>query len=209
MESIKKGREGREKFGSFKGKKMKDTPSSSTNREKARNKPIMMALQYVHLPYLHMVQRLTQIARAGLSTRRRLHCVTSKSRYVLLSTSARSKRGNRHAGYLVQYTLGHMLHACILLMQGICTSCLTIKLNSHSQRPQRRPAPAYTWLQSNTNEQRATLIRLFSSLCTTRPTPILRARSPTRRCCYPGLHCSCLPADCSCLSIEVSWRCQM
>lgn len=48
MESIKKGREGREKFGSFKGKKMKDTPSSSTNREKARNKPIMMALQYVY-----------------------------------------------------------------------------------------------------------------------------------------------------------------
>lgn len=45
MESIKKGREGREKFGSFKGKKRKEAPSSSTNREKARNKPIMMALQ--------------------------------------------------------------------------------------------------------------------------------------------------------------------
>lgn len=45
MESIKKGREGRDKFGSFKGKKRKETPSSSTNREKARNKPIMMALQ--------------------------------------------------------------------------------------------------------------------------------------------------------------------
>jgi hypothetical protein len=47
MESIKKGREGREKFGSFKGKKRKEAPSSSTNREKARNKPIMMALQCV------------------------------------------------------------------------------------------------------------------------------------------------------------------
>jgi protein SDA1 len=42
--SIEKGREGREKFGSSKGKKGKDAPSSSTNREKARNKPIMMIL---------------------------------------------------------------------------------------------------------------------------------------------------------------------
>lgn len=42
--SIKKGREGREKFGSSKGKQNKDTPSSSTNREKTRNKPIMMIL---------------------------------------------------------------------------------------------------------------------------------------------------------------------
>ncbi|KAJ7197289.1 SDA1-domain-containing protein [Mycena pura] len=45
MASIAKGREGREKFGSHKGKKNKDTPSSSTNREKARNKPIMMIMQ--------------------------------------------------------------------------------------------------------------------------------------------------------------------
>jgi protein SDA1 len=44
MESIQKGRDGREKFGSLKGKKKKDAPSSSTNREKARNKPIMMIL---------------------------------------------------------------------------------------------------------------------------------------------------------------------
>ncbi|KDQ14142.1 hypothetical protein BOTBODRAFT_32930 [Botryobasidium botryosum FD-172 SS1] len=44
MESIQKGREGREKFGSNKGKKTKEAPSSSTNREKARNKPIMMIL---------------------------------------------------------------------------------------------------------------------------------------------------------------------
>jgi protein SDA1 len=45
MESIRKGREGREKFGSAKGRRNKDSKSSSTNREKARNKPIMMALQ--------------------------------------------------------------------------------------------------------------------------------------------------------------------
>ncbi|KAK7061025.1 Severe Depolymerization of Actin [Paramarasmius palmivorus] len=44
MASIQKGREGREKFGSRKGKKTKETPSSSTNREKAKNKPIMMIL---------------------------------------------------------------------------------------------------------------------------------------------------------------------
>lgn len=42
--SIEKGREGREKFGSLKGKKKKGAPSSSTNREKARNKPVMMIL---------------------------------------------------------------------------------------------------------------------------------------------------------------------
>jgi len=42
MASIQKGREGREKFGSQKGKQNKAVPSSSTNREKARNKPIMM-----------------------------------------------------------------------------------------------------------------------------------------------------------------------
>lgn len=44
MASIQKGREGREKFGSAKGKKKKDMPSSTTNREKKRNKPIMMIL---------------------------------------------------------------------------------------------------------------------------------------------------------------------
>ncbi|KAI0272597.1 SDA1-domain-containing protein [Gloeopeniophorella convolvens] len=42
--SIARGREGREKFGSLKGKHRKETPSSSTNREKARNKPIMMIM---------------------------------------------------------------------------------------------------------------------------------------------------------------------
>ncbi|KAG5220584.1 Severe Depolymerization of Actin [Salix suchowensis] len=44
MASIQKGRDGRDKFGSRKGKKNKETASSSTNREKARNKPIMMIL---------------------------------------------------------------------------------------------------------------------------------------------------------------------
>ncbi|KAF8906010.1 protein required for actin cytoskeleton organization and cell cycle progression [Gymnopilus junonius] len=44
MASIQKGREGREKYGSRKGKQTKATPSSSTNREKARNKPLMMIL---------------------------------------------------------------------------------------------------------------------------------------------------------------------
>src|SRR6267378_1746885 len=41
--SIARGREGREKFGSLKGKR-KEMPSSSTNRDKARNKPIMMIM---------------------------------------------------------------------------------------------------------------------------------------------------------------------
>ncbi|TCD67655.1 Severe Depolymerization of Actin [Steccherinum ochraceum] len=44
MASIEKGREGREKFGSLKGKKNKAAPSSSTNKEKARNKPLMMVI---------------------------------------------------------------------------------------------------------------------------------------------------------------------
>ncbi|PAV19968.1 required for actin cytoskeleton organization and cell cycle progression [Pyrrhoderma noxium] len=44
MAAIQEGREGREKFGSNKGKKRKANPSSSTNREKARNKPIMMVM---------------------------------------------------------------------------------------------------------------------------------------------------------------------
>jgi protein SDA1 len=42
--SIARGREGREKFGPMKGKRKKETPSSSTNREKTRNKPIMMIM---------------------------------------------------------------------------------------------------------------------------------------------------------------------
>jgi protein SDA1 len=44
MASIQKGREGREKFGSLKGKKTKEAPSSSTNREKARKKPFVMIM---------------------------------------------------------------------------------------------------------------------------------------------------------------------
>jgi protein SDA1 len=42
--SIEKGREDREAFGSNKGKKKKEVPSSSTNKEKARNKPFMMVM---------------------------------------------------------------------------------------------------------------------------------------------------------------------
>lgn len=42
--SVEKGREGREAFGSNKGKKKKEVPSSSTNKEKARNKPFMMVM---------------------------------------------------------------------------------------------------------------------------------------------------------------------
>lgn len=42
--SIQEGREGREKFGSKKGKIMKENPSSTTNKEKRKNKPIMMVL---------------------------------------------------------------------------------------------------------------------------------------------------------------------
>lgn len=45
MASIAKGREGREKFGSAKGKKKKEAMSSTTNKEKQRNKPLMMAKQ--------------------------------------------------------------------------------------------------------------------------------------------------------------------
>lgn len=44
IESIQRGREGREKFGSSKGKQRGGTTSSSTNREKARQKPLMMIL---------------------------------------------------------------------------------------------------------------------------------------------------------------------
>ncbi len=43
MASIQKGREGREKYGSVKSKKA--ALSSTTNREKKKNKPIMMHLQ--------------------------------------------------------------------------------------------------------------------------------------------------------------------
>ncbi len=45
MESIQKGREGREKYGSSKGKKKAESGSSTTNKQKARNKPLMMILK--------------------------------------------------------------------------------------------------------------------------------------------------------------------
>ena len=44
LASIEKGREDRVAFGSNKGKKKKEVPSSSTNKEKARNKPFMMVM---------------------------------------------------------------------------------------------------------------------------------------------------------------------
>lgn len=47
MARIAEGREGRDKFGSAKGKKKQETYSSSSNKEKKKTKPIMMALQYV------------------------------------------------------------------------------------------------------------------------------------------------------------------
>lgn len=42
--SIQEGREGREKFGSRKGKNKKETGASTTNREKRKNKPMMMVM---------------------------------------------------------------------------------------------------------------------------------------------------------------------
>ena len=44
MASVGRGREDREAFGSNKGKKRKEVLSSSTNKEKARNKPFMMVM---------------------------------------------------------------------------------------------------------------------------------------------------------------------
>ena len=44
LASVQKGREDRPAFRSALGKKNKQTPSSSTNKEKMRNKPIMMIL---------------------------------------------------------------------------------------------------------------------------------------------------------------------
>ncbi|RIA84781.1 SDA1-domain-containing protein [Glomus cerebriforme] len=44
LESIKAGREGREKYGSSKGKKVKVEGASTTNKEKARNKAFMMVI---------------------------------------------------------------------------------------------------------------------------------------------------------------------
>jgi len=89
MESIRKGREGREKFGSLKGKKQKEKASSSTNREKARNKPIMMALQYVQ-PHKTAELVLTfLLAPTASCRRRRRRSATSRFVFVLLSKSRR------------------------------------------------------------------------------------------------------------------------
>lgn len=51
MASIAKGREGRDKFGSAKGKKKAESHSSSTNKEKKRNKPVS---RYACLIALHI-----------------------------------------------------------------------------------------------------------------------------------------------------------
>ena len=42
--SIMEGREGREKYGSKKGKNKKEHQTSTTNKEKRKNKPIMMVI---------------------------------------------------------------------------------------------------------------------------------------------------------------------
>jgi hypothetical protein len=47
MARIAEGREGRDKFGSSKGKKKQEVYSSSSNKEKRKTKPIMLAIQYV------------------------------------------------------------------------------------------------------------------------------------------------------------------
>ena len=44
MATVQNGREGRGKFGSHRGKEKKDTPSSSTNKDKLKHKPMMMIL---------------------------------------------------------------------------------------------------------------------------------------------------------------------
>lgn len=49
MARIAEGREGRDKFGSSKGKKKQEVYSSSSNKEKRKTKPIMLAIQCVPL----------------------------------------------------------------------------------------------------------------------------------------------------------------
>jgi protein SDA1 len=96
MESIQKGREGREKFGSKKGKQDKDAKSSSTNREKNKNKPIMMALQCVYYITSTTCQVLTAV-RTGWSARKRRRCATSRSSCALRSTSGKSRSDSTFA----------------------------------------------------------------------------------------------------------------
>lgn len=108
MESIRKGREGREKFGSLKGKKMKEAPSSSTNREKARNKPLMMAIQWVPSRWLLSFAANTFAARTRLCRRRRPRCATSRCVSVLPSRSRRSRSSSRVAPASVLF-----LHPCV------------------------------------------------------------------------------------------------
>lgn len=80
MASIQKGREGREKFGSQKGKN-KAAGASSTNAQKKRNKPIMMALQWVSR--VAMLDYAYVLAQTALCRRRSSRCGTSRSSFVL------------------------------------------------------------------------------------------------------------------------------
>ena len=45
LEAVMEGREGREKFGSNRGKKLDEKPHSTTNKEKARKKNFLMTLR--------------------------------------------------------------------------------------------------------------------------------------------------------------------
>ena len=45
LEAVREGREGRDKFGSSRGRKLADKAHSTTNREKARKKNFLMTLR--------------------------------------------------------------------------------------------------------------------------------------------------------------------
>lgn len=45
LEAVREGREGRDKFGSSRGRKLGDKAHSTTNREKARKKNFLMTLR--------------------------------------------------------------------------------------------------------------------------------------------------------------------
>lgn len=45
LEAVREGREGRDKFGSNRGRKLADKAHSTTNREKARKKNFLMTLR--------------------------------------------------------------------------------------------------------------------------------------------------------------------
>lgn len=129
MESIKKGREGREKFGSNKGKQNKEAKSSSTNREKNKNKPIMMALQYVPLSYSSdsaQGEVTDDTARTVWSARKRRLCATSRSSCARLSTSAKSQRDDHFERARMWFLdLGRSLvgHVSLCII-GVCSGSI-------------------------------------------------------------------------------------